>query len=80
MCQQIEAVMCVAVLALSHLTPQPLIDQVHSKLFEASSPALCKTWNRLFPAVKIVHFNSSDKHEPSLTLTVALDKSWHRLI
>ena len=31
-------------------------------------------------AVKVVHSKSSDKHEPSLTLRVALNKSWHRLI
>ena len=29
--------------------------------------------------VKVVHSKSSDKHESSLTLRVALNKSWHRL-
>ena len=33
-----------------------------------------------FGAVKVVHSKSSDKHESSLTLRVALNKSWHRLI
>ena len=33
-----------------------------------------------FGVVKVVHSNSSDKHEFSLTLRVALNKSCHRLI
>ena len=33
-----------------------------------------------FGAVKVVHSKSSDKHESSLTLIVALNKSWHRLV
>ena len=30
-----------------------------------------------FCAVKVVHFKSSDKHEPSRALTVALNNWWH---
>ena len=33
-----------------------------------------------FGAVKVVHSRSSDKHESSLTLGVALNKSWHRMV
>ena len=33
-----------------------------------------------FGAVKVVHSKSSDKLESSLTLRVALNNSWHRLI
>ena len=33
-----------------------------------------------FGAVKVVHSKSSDKHESSLTLRVALNKSWHMQI
>ena len=33
-----------------------------------------------FGAVQVVHFESGDKHDPSVTLRVALNKSWSRLI
>ena len=33
-----------------------------------------------FGTVKVVHSKSSGKHESSLTLRVALNKSWHGLI
>ena len=32
-----------------------------------------------FGRVQVVHFESSDKHEPSLTLRLALNKSWPKL-
>ena len=41
---------------------------------------LKKHWCIHFAAVRVVHSKSSDKHESSLTLRVALNKSWHRLI
>ena len=47
------------------------------------APPIDKLWIEMcidFDAVHVVHFKSSDKHKPSLTLRVALNKSWPRLI